>query len=491
MTTLTLAVATALIVIGVAAAAGTVIDRARAIAGVASGAALLIVADSASVVASATLQSLATAAAPLVVALAAIVVVGARLETWIAFGGAVVAGPVRQALDDPFHDTSCRLTCDANPLVLLPNPEAADVVLRLGSTVLLVALVLPALRRGVKGKALLVVAASAVPLGVGPPATWVWLPAAASAVFLAWDLASGTTLTARLTSSVEALAWAPDPEGAIGSALESPQIVVAYHVEGAQSLVDFRGEAVPGAPPGLALINVVGPDGLVAQVQAQVTRTSGRALARVLHGPVRLALENNRLAAEAEVRAREVRASARRIVERGDESRRRLELDLHDGAQRHVLTLGLALQSEPDLDPTLRHEAGTTIRAVLDQLRQLAHGIHTADLDTGGLAHALGNLAHRSRVPLTIGPVPEASGGDPRAVAVFLMVDEVVGAAFGSVMVSVDDDGAAWRVVLETSTDEGLPRRAADRFRALGGSIGSTPQGSGLRYVGLLPPRLP
>lgn len=491
MTTLTLAVATALIVIGVVAAAGTVIDRSRAVAGVAAGAALLMVADSTSLVASPHSRSLAAAAVPLVVALAAITVAGGRLGTWVALAGAVAAGPVRQVLDDPFHDASCRVECDPNPLVLFPHPEAADLVHLVGGVVLLVALVVPTFFRRARGSLLLMVAASATPLAFGSPTHWVWLPAAVSAVVLALDLVGATTLTARLTSGVEAMASTPDPEKAIASAIESPQVVVAYRVDGTTTMVDLHGQPVPEAPPGLTLVDVIGPDGLVAQVRAQISATSGLALARVLQGPVRLALENNRLTAEAAVHAREVQASARRIVERGDESRRRLERDLHDGAQRHVLTLGLAVQSEPDLDPALRHHVGTTVRTVLDQLRQVAHGIHTADLDTAGLAHALRSLAHRSNVPLTIGEMPDATGEDPRAVAVFLMVGEVVAATQGPVAVSVQDDGSAWTVVVETSADDGLPRRATDRFQALGGSIGSARHGAGRRYVGVLPPRVP
>ena len=86
-------------------------------------------------------------------------------------------------------------------------------------------------------------------------------------------------------------------------------------------------------------------------------------------GPARLALENSRLAAEAAVRAEELTESAGRLVARAEQSRRSIERDLHDGAQRHVLNLGMAIQADRALPELVRKQAAVTVRSVLDQLR--------------------------------------------------------------------------------------------------------------------------
>ena len=489
MTALALATAAALVFIGVVAAAGTVVPRVRATAAVATGGALLLVADSATLAASPTARSVALAAAPLVLAFAAVTIAGPRFETVAACVGALAAGPLRQLLDDPFHDARCRVYCDVNPLVVAPHPAVADFAHRAGDVAIAVALIALVVRssRGGHRLAFVALALAAVPFLASSGTQWVWLPAAVAVTVLAVDLVSATTLTARLATGVEALAFTADPEIVLGSVLDDDRLSVAYPIDGSPRLVDRDGLPVRPAAPGSVVVDVTGPGGLVAQVRATVTTTSASALTRVLRGPLRLALENTRLAAEAAVRAREVSASARRIVERADDSRRTFERDLHDGAQRHVLTLGLALQAEPGLDHEVRARAEATVRSVLDQLRGVAHGIHAAELDTRGLAHALAGLAHRSPVPLAVEHVPEASGTDPRVVAVYLLVEEVVGRSSGPVTASVHNEGTAWSVLVQATGDNAPSTRAADRFVALGGSLETTLLGPELRYAGVLP----
>src|SRR5215207_3193911 len=113
---------------------------------------------------------------------------------------------------------------------------------------------------------------------------------------------------------------------------------------------------------------------------------------------------------------RELRASRARIVAAGDQERRRLERDLHDGAQQRLLALGLALQlARAPLGPQangaaeLLGEADAELRAALDELRELARGIHPAVLTELGLEAALATLAERSPVRVT-SPRPHANG---------------------------------------------------------------------------------
>jgi signal transduction histidine kinase len=129
----------------------------------------------------------------------------------------------------------------------------------------------------------------------------------------------------------------------------------------------------------------------------------------------RLALENERLQAEVRAQLEDLRASRARIIEAGDAERRRLERDLHDGAQQRLVGLTLALrllraQLGPDQDQQLTarlDEAEAELRRAVTELRGLAHGIHPAVLSDEGLAAALEALAEGTLAPLRIAAVPQ------------------------------------------------------------------------------------
>src|SRR5205814_4787205 len=115
-----------------------------------------------------------------------------------------------------------------------------------------------------------------------------------------------------------------------------------------------------------------------------------------LRAAIRLALENERLQAEVLAQLRDLRASRTRIVETSDAERRRLEHDLHDGAQQRLLALSYDLRlaraaAEADGGrevATLLASAGDEAQAALGELRELAHGIYPAILAGAGLARA-------------------------------------------------------------------------------------------------------
>jgi signal transduction histidine kinase len=121
-----------------------------------------------------------------------------------------------------------------------------------------------------------------------------------------------------------------------------------------------------------------------------------------------LALKNAQLQAQAaREKLEQVRASRARIVEAGVAERRRLERDLHDGVQQHLLglaaQLSLAMTQSKDVaarDALARVRDG--LREVLAELRDLAHGIHPAVLSHGGLAAALGDVAERLPLPVRV-----------------------------------------------------------------------------------------
>jgi signal transduction histidine kinase len=121
-----------------------------------------------------------------------------------------------------------------------------------------------------------------------------------------------------------------------------------------------------------------------------------------------VALDDARLQAESEDRLAELRASRERIVAAGDAERRRLERNLHDGAQQRLVSLALQLRmiqsrvrSDPDLAEQLLASATEELSHSLQELRELARGIHPAVLNHG-LKAALGSLTSRASVPTTL-----------------------------------------------------------------------------------------
>ena len=139
--------------------------------------------------------------------------------------------------------------------------------------------------------------------------------------------------------------------------------------------------------------------------EQQLVQTVGAAAA--------LTLENERLDAELRASVAELRASRARIVQAGDEQRRRIERDLHDGAQQRLMALGINLRllrdeirSDPQgaielLDASLQELSEAT-----GELRELARGIHPAVLSDRGLQAALNALARRSPVPVEVVETP-------------------------------------------------------------------------------------
>jgi signal transduction histidine kinase len=490
VSSLALVIATVLVVTGAVAAAGTAVVPARAFAAVTSGVVMLVVAESASLTASATMRSLATAGVPLVVALLAIVVLGWRPAMLLALTGAVVAGPVRQMLDDPFHDPECVLRCNPNPLVLAAHPGAADVTVAVGVGLLLAGLLAPARRRNPRSLYVAVLGLAAAPVVITGSLLGVILAACASVAVLVADLVRTATVRGRLAQAVAALATTDDAVPMLAAALGGRPVFVGYPISGGR-LVDRDGRPMSPPSAGWTVLDIAGPGGVVAQLRTDLTGIVPAALGEVIRGPVRLALENNRLSAEAAVRSQQIRASAGRLVEVAEQGRRRLERDLHDGAQRHVLTLGMAVQAEDLLPESVRREAAQAIHSVLDQLRDVAHGIRPPQLDTGGLARGLADLADRSPVPLEVVAVPDGLDATV-AEAAYRLVEDVLRSATGHVtLTSTHVAGGAWELTVTSAQDGELPPWASDRFLAVGGSVSSESVGPGWRHVGAVPPRLP
>jgi PAS domain S-box-containing protein len=193
--------------------------------------------------------------------------------------------------------------------------------------------------------------------------------------------------------------------------------------------------------------------------------------------------------ANAESRA-EVAASRRRIVAASDETRRRIERDLHDGTQQRLVALGLAVRAaEASLSPEqgeLRAELSTVADGLSDalaDLQEISRGIHPAILSKGGLTPALGTLAHRSSIPVNLDVTVDDRFAEPIEVAAYFVASEALANAAkhsqasqidvalarrdGRLLLTVRDDGVGGADLGRGSGLAGL----ADRVEALGGSI--------------------
>jgi signal transduction histidine kinase len=209
--------------------------------------------------------------------------------------------------------------------------------------------------------------------------------------------------------------------------------------------------------------------------------------------------------ANAEARA-ELTASRARIVATADETRRRIERDLHDGAQQRLVSLALRLRTAAAAilpEEAVQQELagiGSELDDALDDLRELSRGIHPAILSEGGLGPALRTLARRSSVPVelqmgTKGRLPERI-----EVAAYYVVAEALAnvakhAGASVVQVDVDADDGLLRLAIR---DDGVggadPARGSglvglkDRVEATGGTLRvESRRGQGTRLLVELP----
>ncbi|MFL5873793.1 MAG: sensor histidine kinase [Solirubrobacterales bacterium] len=203
-----------------------------------------------------------------------------------------------------------------------------------------------------------------------------------------------------------------------------------------------------------------------------------------------LTVENEQLTAELQAKVEELRASRHRIVEAGYAERRRVERDLHDGAQQRLMALTMTLRlarQKSDTDPAasaeLLDEAMEELGAATAELREFARGIHPVVLSDRGLGAALTGLAERSPVPVEIAGAPADRLPTPvESAAYFVVAESLTNVARyaeaglatvrverrnGTLEVEVSDDGAGGA---DPDSGTGL-RGLADRVAALDGSF--------------------
>nr|WP_296075459.1 histidine kinase [uncultured Actinoplanes sp.] len=299
-----------------------------------------------------------------------------------------------------------------------------------------------------------------------------------------------------------------DLRPALARALRDPSVSLLYWLPQYRRWVDQQGE--PADPPAADDRHAV-----------RVIRRDGRPIAALVHHPAltdepelldavaaatEMVLDNGRLRAELRASLAEVRGSRARVVEAGRRERRRLERDLHDGAQQRLVGLSLRLgmlEARLTGDRAAREqvkEAKQDVAASLAELRDIAHGLYPAVLTGHGLAVALESVAGQASVPVRLEVRLRDRLGEAVEVAVYYVVCESLtnvdrhanaGAATvtvdrrgNDVIVEVVDDGDGGA---DTAKGSGL-RGLADRVEALGGTLRVwSPAGAGTRIRAELP----
>jgi len=422
-------------------------------------------------------------------------------------------------LRDPFLDRYCWSNCTDNVFLVRPEQEvvrwlqtgfllavvagavavAALVVMRLATTGGGIRqVVLPAVA-GLGVAVSIALSAGALLLNRAEDPSVIsfaalFLVRAAAVTALAGALGWAAYVVQRTRSAIARLAVdlgeAPAPgslRASLAVRLGDPDLEVVYPLNGSARFVDAAGNAVP--PPTAGQGRVVTPivrDGReIAFVGHSRGDLAAEELEREIGAGARLAVENERLQAEVLAQLHDLQRSRARIVEAGDTARRRLEHDLHDGAQQRLLALtydlrlahsaaqsdgaeGLALLLEGAVD-----EAHTA----LEELRELAHGIYPTILGEAGLGPALRGLADRSSIPVELTDHSAKRCSPPAENAVYFLVDDAVAEAARRdathALVRVWSDGS--RLLVEVEDDgaiaDSLPVHVGDRVGALGGRV--------------------
>jgi len=288
-------------------------------------------------------------------------------------------------------------------------------------------------------------------------------------------------------------------ESVLRVALRDPLLRVGMLVPGQSGFVDASGVAVPDK--GLVPVSLGG-------VQVGVlsgSETTGPAVLRAVASACASLVEVTRLRAELSGALREVEASRTRLIQVGDAERRRLERDLHDGAQQRLVSLGMAMRLAQRRLP----QGGVDVNGLLDQsvaelataiaeLRAIAHGLRPTSLDDG-LHAALSALTGKLPIPVHLDVLPDPLDDDVATTAYFVAAEAItnaakyanataidvrVAASTSCVEVRVRDDGIGGAVARTGSGLAGL----ADRVAAIGGSLMmSSPAGSGTTIEAVLP----
>jgi signal transduction histidine kinase len=299
---------------------------------------------------------------------------------------------------------------------------------------------------------------------------------------------------------------APEEVGVVlADALGDPRAEIFFWLPETQAYADATGEIVEVPVDERARREIRRDDRRTAALLHDPALLDRRDLLEGVLSAAALSMEMARLRVELRIQLAEVEASRTRIVEAGYEERRRLERDLHDGAQQRLVSLGVQLRRvqlslpreaqilSPALDQIV-DEVGSAIR----DLRQIAAGVRPARLDDG-LAAALRDLARTTPIPLEVDACRERLSSSVEAAAYFVACEAITNAVKhgspskvavrairdnGTLLVTVADDGVGGAVVRRGSGLAGL----RDRVAAHGGTFEIvSPRGGGTKVEVAIP----
>jgi signal transduction histidine kinase len=298
---------------------------------------------------------------------------------------------------------------------------------------------------------------------------------------------------ADLVVRLDGLPPLPVLQASLRDALGDPSLAVYRWEPSLRAFTDATGQAaIPptdGAARAVLAIGTAEAPELVIAHDPALRDDPG--LVSAAAAAVRLAVENERLQAEVRAQLEAVQASRARIVEAQDDERRRIERDLHDGAQQRLVSLQLSLQMlrrdlGPDADPAAVAEleaATAEAAAAIADIRELARGVHPAILREAGLGPALASLADRAPLPVVvIDELDRRLPSSVEATAYFVTAEAVTNAikhagatrvdvrtwlAEDQLRLDVRDDG---RGGADPSDGTGLTG-IKDRVAALGGTV--------------------
>lgn len=300
----------------------------------------------------------------------------------------------------------------------------------------------------------------------------------------------------------------PALRDALAAALRDPSLTLAYWLPDFRTYVDLDGRPVQLPDDEERATTTIDRNGApVAALLHDRALDGDRELLEAVGAAAGISLENARLHAELRARLEELKGSRARVIEAGQKERQRLERNLHDGAQQRLIALSLRLslleQQMADGQPEVRRqldEARREIALSLEELRDVARGIHPAVLSGHGLQVALESLAAGAPLPVQLRvELAERLPEQVEVAAYYVVSESLANAAKHSegrralVSVTKTHDGLVVEVIddgvggADTELGSGL-RGLADRVEALGGRLRVwTPPGRGTRVQAEIP----
>jgi signal transduction histidine kinase len=286
--------------------------------------------------------------------------------------------------------------------------------------------------------------------------------------------------------------------------LRDPSLELAFPRPDGHGLVDAQGRPVPEPDAARRRLTRVEHDGdlLAVLIDDPAAVDEDPGLVEAVGSVARLSLANERLAAQVRAQLTEVQASRARIVEAADVERRRVERDLHDGAQQRLTALAVRLdvaRETGQVSPELVAAATAELRAAISEVRDLSRGLHPTILTEAGLGPAIESLAERTAVPVRVDAPDVRYPAAIEAAAYFVVAEALTNVtryaaavaveveireADGNLLVRVADDG---RGGADPESGSGL-RGLVDRVGALGGRLTvNSPTGAGTIITAELP----